>query len=312
MSNLSFMKRNLILSFCFLSLNSFSSEHKNLSQQDYVQQWHKVAIKQMQEHKIPASITLAQGILESGNGNSDLAIQANNHFGIKCHDWKGDTYFKDDDKKNECFRKYDNAEESYKDHGLFLTTRSRYSSLFNFEVTDYKNWAHGLKEAGYATNPKYPQLLIDLIEKLDLKQYDQKIKPNKKEIDFITQKDTQDAKQTLASRKVLRHENQVNYIVAKKGDTYYRIAKEFEMGIWQLYRYNDNGSQKDVLVEGEIVYLQPKKRKSKNKNTHVVNKATTLRQISQEEGIKLSSLMDKNAITSPDSPLQKGEKIFLR
>lgn len=307
------MKRNLIVSFCFLAFNGITGEHKRLSQQDYVQQWHKVAIKQMHEHNIPASITLAQGILESGNGNSDLAVQANNHFGIKCHDWKGETFYKDDDTKNECFRSYKNAEESYKDHGLFLTTRSRYASLFKFDPTDYKNWAHGLKEAGYATNPKYPNLLIDLIERLDLKQYDKSGTSKNKQTDLLVNKDSKpSAVKISSSRTVLKHANQVKYIVAKKGDTYYRIAKEFDMGVWQLYRYNDYGPKKDVLDEGDIVYIQPKKRKSKSKASHVVSTPMTLRQISQIEGIKLSALLDKNTIASPDAVLQKGEKVNLR
>ncbi len=139
----------------------------------YIDRFCKTAIREMYQYRIPASITLAQGILESGSGRSDLATIANNHFGIKCtSDYKGDTFLKDDDKKDDCFRVYMDAESSYRDHSLFLVNRSRYSFLFNYWIRDYKAWAIGLKRAGYATNPNYPQLLIDVIEKYELYEYD--------------------------------------------------------------------------------------------------------------------------------------------
>ena len=139
----------------------------------YIEKYSSIAIAEMNQFGIPACITLAQGILESGNGESRLAKEGNNHFGIKCHDnWNGKTIIADDDEKGECFRKYSKAANSYRDHSLFLTERERYSFLFNYNKTDYKKWAKGLKKAGYATNPKYPSLLIDLIQKYDLNQYD--------------------------------------------------------------------------------------------------------------------------------------------
>jgi hypothetical protein len=144
-------------------------QNKSNSTQDYINTYTKIAIEQEKQYGIPACITLAQGILESGSGRSRLATEANNHFGIKCHnDWKGKKIYKDDDKKNECFRVYDNAEQSYIDHSLFLVGKKRYAELFQLKITDYKGWAKGLKKAGYATNPKYPQLLIDIIELYDL------------------------------------------------------------------------------------------------------------------------------------------------
>ena len=144
-------------------------QSKSNSTQDYINTYTKIAIEQEKQYGIPACITLAQGILESGSGRSRLATEANNHFGIKCHnDWKGKKIYKDDDKKNECFRIYDNAEQSYIDHSLFLVSKKRYADLFKLKITDYKGWAKGLKQAGYATNPKYPQLLIDIIELYDL------------------------------------------------------------------------------------------------------------------------------------------------
>jgi flagellum-specific peptidoglycan hydrolase FlgJ len=149
------IKNNLVLSFIMLiSFNKISSQ--NLTRKQYITKYSALAIKQMRQYKIPASITLAQGILESNNGNSKLAVKANNHFGIKCHGWEGKKIFEDDDKKNECFRKYKSPLESFKDHSLFLNKYSRYAFLFNYKITDYKSWARGLKKAGYATNKKYP------------------------------------------------------------------------------------------------------------------------------------------------------------
>jgi len=139
----------------------------------YIQKYNSIAVNEMDRYGIPASITLAQGILESGNGESRLAVEGKNHFGIKCHsNWNGKTIIEDDDEKGECFRKYSKVSDSYRDHSLFLTERGRYSFLFEYQKTDYKKWAKGLKKAGYATNPKYPTLLIDLIERYDLSRFD--------------------------------------------------------------------------------------------------------------------------------------------
>ena len=154
------MKKALLL-FALLPLSLFA---QRITPEEYIQTYKDIAIREMKTHKIPASITLAQGLLESGAGNSALAREAKNHFGIKCHKgWEGDTYYMDDDEKNECFRKYKNPEESFKDHSEFLCGRSRYAALFDLDITDYEGWAKGLKAAGYATNPKYAQLLIDRI-----------------------------------------------------------------------------------------------------------------------------------------------------
>ena len=154
-------------------LVAVGSNAQKLTRQQYIDKYKDVAIKQMHKYKIPASITLAQACLESGDGNSTLARKANNHFGIKCHDgWKGKKIKQNDDKRRECFRKYDNAMDSFTDHSHFLTSRSRYNSLFDLPITDYKAWAHGLKACGYATNRKYAKLLIDIIEEYELYKYD--------------------------------------------------------------------------------------------------------------------------------------------
>jgi hypothetical protein len=175
------MKLKLFLCLIFGSFVVFA-QNKSNSTQDYINNYAKIAIEQEKQYGIPACITLAQGILESGSGRSRLATEANNHFGIKCHnDWNGKKMYKDDDKANECFRVYDNAEQTYIDHSLFLVGKKRYADLFKLKITDYKGWAKGLKQAGYATNPKYPQLLIDIIELYDLADISNTYKEEKEE-----------------------------------------------------------------------------------------------------------------------------------
>lgn len=307
----------LTLSFLLLGFivqNAFSQPaERQISRIQYVDMWKDVAIQHMNEYGIPASITLAQGILESANGNSALAKYANNHFGIKCHDWEGEGYYKDDDKKDECFRRYFSASESYKDHALFLKHRGRYSFLFDLKVNDYKGWAKGLKKAGYATNPKYPQLLIKIIEDLELYQYD--------EMNFVPSIDNKtiahnkavDKKPALVEKnqhKVLEHKTKRKYIKAQAGDTYYKLAQEFDMGMWQFYKYNDLG-KRDVLIPGEIIYLQPKRNKAPKSKPYYRANGETLREISQTEGIKLKKLLKYNPGLEPDRPVEN-IKIALR
>lgn len=293
-----------------VSVSLFGNSDKRISKEEYADMWKQIAIQQMIDYKIPASITLAQGILESSSGNSDLAKKGNNHFGIKCHDWTGDKMYMDDDAKDECFRVYNSSEDSYIDHSKFLTTKSRYSKLFALDIVDYKSWAKGLKDAGYATNPKYPELLIEIIESLKLN-----------ELDVIGNSNSLSSPMVLAVKQsnenvhaVQMHTNKVKYVVAKKGDTFYKISKEFNLGLWQLYKYNDFGLRKDVLEEGDIVYLQPKRRRSKDrdKDEIVVSGTTTLRQISQEQALKLESLIKLNNTLSPDEKISKGQKVNVR
>lgn len=320
------MKRVLIISGLLFSALSVKAEYQNHTTEDYIELWKNSAIEQMHQFKIPASITLAQGILESGNGNSKLARHANNHFGIKCHEnWEGGTFYQDDDEANECFRSYTNASESYVDHSLFLKNRPRYSNLFSLSMTDYKGWAHGLKSAGYATNPKYASLLIDLIEKYNLAQFDMVPMPEKQE-DFlivttnpVTNITELESPQTAGEidltetkHNVYENKKSVHFVVVQKGDTFYRIAEEFNLGMWQLYKYNELG-KRDVLHEGEIIYISPKSNKStKGYNVHVCERDMTLRDVSQLEGVKLNKLMEYNDIITPDEVLPKGTKVILR
>lgn len=297
--------------------------------EEYIKKWEDVAVKQMIEHGIPASITMAQGILESGYGNSMLALKANNHFGIKCHEWEGARVFKDDDKKDECFRKYDNASASFEDHSAFLTGRSRYAFLFDYDRTDYKAWAKGLKKAGYATNPKYPKLLIELVEKHELYKLDERIDFEKHEpleknmkseepslalINTRTPKVSPEEKLVFSNNHdVFVNENRTKYVVAKTGDTFYQLAKEFGFHLRQLNKWNDFPKTKDVLVEGDIVYIMPKRKKSKNGSERVeVEDNQELWEISQTHGIKLKSLMQLNNISSPNLEMSKGDIVFLK
>ena len=167
---------------CFGSYSLFSQSKTEL----YIEKYSSLAVSEMIEFQIPASITLAQGILESGNGTSRLATEGNNHFGIKCHDWEGKEIYADDDEKNECFRKYNTVKESYRDHSRFLSTRGRYSSLFELEITDYRGWSKGLKSAGYATSPTYDDKLIVLIEKYNLQRFDLEYKSIKHRKLFVS------------------------------------------------------------------------------------------------------------------------------
>ncbi|MDB5032306.1 glucosaminidase domain-containing protein [Mucilaginibacter sp.] len=211
----------------------------------YIDRFKTIAIQEMNLYGIPASITLAQGLFESGYGNGDLARIANNHFGIKCtSDWKGKSYYKDDDQQNDCFRVYDKAEDSYRDHSEFLK-RKRYAALFELDKNDYQGWANGLKQAGYATNPKYPQLLIGVIEKYHLDQYDrpegeiQKIKREDRVLAQIGQNIGKSIKDSLVQSTPTN-----KLYTIKTGDTLYNISKRFGLTVDELKALNnmeDNG-----------------------------------------------------------------------
>jgi flagellum-specific peptidoglycan hydrolase FlgJ len=199
---------------------------------DYIKKYKNIAIMKMEEYKIPASITLAQGILESGNGLSELTRKANNHFGIKCHKgWQGKKVYHDDDKRNECFRKYPTPEGSFTDHSLFLTTRNRYDFLFDLKQDDYKGWAKGLKKAGYATDRKYPRKLISFIENFELYRYDDLVL-DKKGYDKAPSRPVASVDRTLPSKA------SYNIYVVDKGDTLYSIAKRHDLTVEQLKRIN--------------------------------------------------------------------------
>ena len=290
---------------------------------EYINTYKDIAISEMKRSGIPASIKMAQGILESANGNSPLAAVANNHFGIKCHGWEGEEIFHDDDKKDECFRRYKNAKDSWIDHTDFLTSRSRYAFLFEYKSTDYKNWANGLRKAGYATDPQYPQKLISLIERHKLHQYDTGVKVDKSAASQPTTTigskntpaKTADAWNDFTSFNIDRHSvrenNRTNYVTAKDGDSYTSLSNELDMMPWQLPRYNE-AKATDELREGQIVYLQPKRRKAeRGKETHTMREDETMYLISQQYAVKLSRLYVLNRMEEGLQP-KTGEVLNLR
>lgn len=291
-----------------------------ITKEEYINQYKDIALEEMNMYSIPASITLAQGILESGHGNSSLAKKANNHFGIKCHkEWTGKTFHMDDDTENECFRKYQNPYDSFKDHSIFLSTRSRYAFLFDLEITDYKGWAEGLKKAGYATNPKYPQLLIKIIEDFELNQYDllynkelaARFRPKvEREVSTrYVKADVEDFKVIsigAANREVYIN-NDVKFIFARKGDNFSTIAEDFNIYSWQVYSYNDM-SKKDQILEGQMIYLEAKKKKGE-KPYHIVQPGETLNDISQLYAVKIKKLckyntLDEEALLFPNQKIK--------
>lgn len=277
-----------------------------ISRQEYIETYKDIAIREMLEFNIPASITLAQGILESGDGNSPLAKYAKNHFGIKCHKgWDGPTFIQDDDEKNECFRKYNDVEESYRDHSLFLKERKWYADLFDLKITDYKGWAYGLKKAGYATHPKYAELLIEIIEQNELYRLDKLDELPKS----LQAKNSISSKKPVSKNYQFSTKNNIRFIFAQKGDTYYKIARRYEMGLWQIYKYNDL-EKSDICKEGELIYLQPKRRKG-DVATHTITKGETMRSISQMHGIKLKRLYKLNNLPQDYLP-KTGEVLKLK
>jgi len=279
----------------------------------------------MQEYGIPASITLAQGLLESGSGNSELAVNANNHFGIKCHkEWTGETYVMDDDEKGECFRKYASAEESFNDHSLFLTTRPRYASLFSLDIYDYRGWAYGLKAAGYATNPRYAEMLIKIIEDNQLNLYDSGVKREQLLADKgtpvplenesvvteekILNKSFEYVEVTTGNRSIYVN-NGVRLTYAREGDTPEKIADDLGIHTFQILQYNELGRHQKI-EPGTVVYVEPKKKKAKE-DFHIVAEGETMHYISQLYAVKLKVLYKKNGITEGHEP-KVGEKIYLR
>ncbi|MFI5136653.1 MAG: glucosaminidase domain-containing protein [Sphingobacteriales bacterium] len=216
--------------------------HTPLTSVQYISRYKDIAIQEMNLYAIPASITLAQGLFESGSGNSELARVANNHFGVKCNPtWTGKTYYRDDDNKNDCFRVYDSPEDSYRDHSLFLKKRN-YAQLYSLDITDYKGWARGLKKAGYATNPDYPSILIGIIQKYKLDQYDSAdgaAKPARNFPDTTLTKTDPDTTPPPTQDAAIPANNGSKTYTVKQGDTLYNISKRFGLTVDDLKALNN-------------------------------------------------------------------------
>lgn len=324
-----------ILFFVFAAALYFNVQAQNDDAVEaYITQYKQLAIDEMIRTGVPASITLAQGILESNAGQCDLTRESNNHFGIKCkEDWTGKVVYHDDDRRGECFRRYNSAEDSYRDHSDFLKKRPNYASLFNIDVTDYKDWAYGLKKAGYATNPRYAQSLITTIEKYDLEQYTDVALTQSNQLNVASsnvqsqqniefsnasyvqnQHTEQNAQQSTpvilnySFNSVFRI-NQTNVIYVPKGTSLLAIATQYDIPYKKLLEYNDLDNV-DILSEPTLVYLD-KKPRSGAKDFHVVSANENLYDIAQEEGVQLESLLAYNNLQKNIQP-KTGDKILLR
>lgn len=280
-----------------------SQSPDRMSRSEYFETYKAMAIREMQRSGVPASITLAQGALESGDGNSSLARIANNHFGIKCHnDWNGKKVYQDDDSKNECFRKYQSVEDSYRDHSDYLKTKQRYAFLFELDLLDYKGWAKGLKKAGYATSPSYADRLIEIINEYELYRYDR--------MTGYTQANHRKTPGHSPARMIMER-NRVKYVLAEPGDTYESLTKEFGKLDWELPEYNDSRDL-DTLVPGQIVYIQPKRNKADvGHSVHVLKKDETMYMVSQLYAIKLIKLYSMNLL-NPGTQPGVGTTLYLR
>ncbi|MDD4236858.1 MAG: glucosaminidase domain-containing protein [Bacteroidales bacterium] len=292
----------LILLIC---LQGFS---QNYTPQDYTEMYSEMAVNEMQRGGVPASIILGQGILESGNGNSRLAREANNHFGIKCHGWTGEKIYEDDDAKGECFRKYPSVADSYRDHTDFLKNNSRYHFLFDLDPTDYKAWAHGLKKAGYATSPTYAEALIRVIENNELYLYDDSEykpqnqnnkKPRNNEQIVLTGND--DFEINPYGRNIY-YTNNRPYIIVEQTDNLDALSEEMDMIKWQFRKYNDLDKNEEPKT-GQKLYIKPKRnRAEKGVETHKVLPGETMYDISQKYGVKLKKLYRKNKMEEGTEP----------
>lgn len=323
----------------------------NIPRESYINTYADLAMREMLRTGIPASITLAQGCLESNNGNSRLAVSANNHFGIKCHDWKGKKIYHNDDRWQECFRSYPSVYDSYVDHSQFLATKTRYASLFELRPDDYRGWANGLKKAGYATAPHYARQLIQIIEDNQLYRYDQMALAGEvgtaKDQGMLasgngpdtagggpdlagggpdtagspqgaygSKPDLTGGNSSMASvdyvgSRPIYVNNQIEYIVVRPGDTPESLIRELDLYRNEIYRYNNLGRNQE-LAPGEVIYLQPKRRKAARGNeVHVVEKGQTMQQISQLYGVKLEHLYRMNLMPEGTQPAE-GTELYLR
>lgn len=293
-------------------------------QRTYIEKYSSLAIEEMYRTGVPASITLAQGLLESGNGRSELAVKGNNHFGIKCHNtWTGAKVYHDDDAKGECFRKYDNPEESFRDHSDFLRYRDRYKFLFDYEVADYKSWAYGLKAAGYATDPKYPEKLIRLIEEYELYLYDSvqsgAAEDEVRQIPESPAQLEQARPLTDGQREVFRFalsrqmysQNGVPFVYAEEGETYESIARSYRLFRKEILKFNDLKEDRELLP-GAVVYLQKKKKASHpGLDRYVVEEGQSLWEISQRFAVRMKDICRLNGIDE-DYVLREGDVLQLR
>lgn len=289
----------------------------NAAREEYIAKYSALAISEMERTGVPASITLAQGLLESGAGRSSLATKANNHFGIKCHkSWRGEKVYHDDDAPQECFRSYPKAEDSFKDHSDFLRYYDRYKFLFDLEITDYKGWCYGLKKAGYATDPEYAGKLIALIENYDLSRFDKgavvAVESPEKLEKAVIMPASYDEQFRFSLERTVYQKNGVACIYSVAGDTYESIALIYDLFPREILRFNDL-KQSQELLPGTIVYIQAKKSKAaKGLEKYIVSEdGESLREISQRFGVKMRSIEKRNKLKKGE-PLVHEQELRLR
>ena len=335
------MKRLLLLFFVTVTCSTIILAQNSDAVKQYIAKYRALAINEEIRTGVPAAITLAQGILESQSGQSDLAVASNNHFGIKCKtEWTGGTYYHDDDTKQECFRVYPSVEDSYKDHSDFLKNRPYYVSLFDIDPTDYKTWARGLKRAGYATEYNYAPMLIRVIEDNDLEQYTllalQDIKNGTQEDFASTNTFNSEGAVTIngatpASLKTNTQEdieqpenvfepgnyppgiftiNHTKVTFALAGTSLFALASNNNISFSKLLDFN-NLEKTDILTKDQLIFLERKPKKSNSRDYHIVAKAETIEAIAQIEGVQLESLFEYNKMQKGLEPAI-GEKVYLR
>ncbi len=321
------MKCVIIMIVLFCSVQSGLAQKSTPEQ--YINQYANIAIKEMNRSGVPAAITLAQGILESESGNSELAAKSNNHFGIKCKStWEGAKVYHNDDATGECFRKYETVEQSYVDHSDFLKVNGRYASLFELDPLDYIAWARGLKKAGYATNPQYAQKLISIIERYNLNEFSKGLKYTvasksnevEKNMEAPKEEITITEKEGVGTKPSLNYEasvdktfyiNETKVIYAPAQSSLLAIAEKYNISLSKIYDFNDmlkNGE--DILMQDQLIFLQ-RKRKQGAFEFHIVKLNETLIDIAQVEGIRLESLLKYNNLSENQMPMV-GEKIYLK
>lgn len=311
---LSLNLRHVLLSIAtLLMLNplAWGQERMNASYQAYIRTYANESIRQMHRHQIPASITMAQGLIETGAGTSRLAREGRNHFGIKCHRaWQGQTIYEDDDHNGECFRKYDTAEDSFEDHSNFLK-QPRYQVLYTYSLTDYQAWARGLQQCGYATNKGYANMLIKIIEQYELYELDRGVYPR-----WMSGRPAPSYTPSVHDPEIKpTHEGYFSYgllyILANKGDTLESIAREMGISLRSLADYNDMPVDFPIRA-GDIIYLERKnKRATPNYPDHVVRVGESMHDISQQYGIRLSRLYRMNHLDYDYVP-EEGDVLRLR
>ncbi len=327
------MKKQVLIffcCFCFIAMSSAKAQQQEVVK-EYISRFKDLAMEEMQRTGVPAAIKLAQGIHETGAGTSQLVLKSNNHFGIKCKaNWTGESVSHDDDARGECFRKYSAAEDSYRDHSDFLKNSSRYASLFTLDPTDYKGWANGLKKAGYATNPKYPAVLIKLVEDYQLQDYTLIAMGKKKNTDegmvsavLLTEKENPvDATPVAAmnSKPPITREqpgypegifniNETKVVFVKSGTSWLSVAQQYNIPLARIFEFNEM-EQSEAAEKDQLVYLQ-RKRKTGKTDFHIVVAGETLHEIAQMQAIRLESLLEYNRLEPGMQPVI-GEKLFLK